>query len=330
MSPTSIAFARRSEPRGVWGEKEEHEWKESAGSLLLLAAAQQTKVLTTLKEAMPIASPTAPPRFTQARSQTHLQSALTLLFLPVAGLERPWHLRSYAGDGLALLSGHSRAYGYRQIERFLTHWTQAGGAQRMTELLATWTAQLWKTPGTTYYLDGLSLAVFTDHLIPRGLIGRTGKILGCRALVLLHDPQGHPRFVTTGRGDTHLTQETTSVLKCYEEMLASEHVSTLVIDREGMSTNFLRRLTQDGHTIITILRSDQYTGLATFNTVGDFLPLQTDAQGRVIREVAPAQFQLDDLTLQVALIRDHRSQTTLPSADAVPRSPGFRWSDTQI
>ncbi len=75
----------------------------------------------------------------------------------------------------------------------------------MTELLATWTAQIWRTPGTTYYLDGLSLAVFTDRLIPRGLIGRTGKILGCRALVLLHDPQGHPRFVTTGRGDNHLT-----------------------------------------------------------------------------------------------------------------------------
>jgi hypothetical protein len=198
----------------------------------------------------------------------------------------------------------------------------------MTELLATWTAQLWKTLGTTYYLDGHRKAVFTDHLIPRGLIGRTGKILGCRALVLLHDTQGHPRFVTTGRGDNHLTQETTSVLKCYEEMVASEHVSTLVIDREGMSTDFLRRLTQDGRTIITILRSDQYTGLATFNMVGDFLPLQTDAQGLVIREVAPAQFQLDDLTLQVALIRDHRSQTTLPSADAVPRSPGFRWSDT--
>jgi hypothetical protein len=78
--------------------------------------------------------------------------------------------------------------------------------------------------------------------------------------VLLHDPQGHPRFVATGRGDTHLTQETTSVLKRYEEMVATEHVSTLVIDREGMSTDFLRRLTQDGRTIIPILRSDQSTG----------------------------------------------------------------------
>ncbi len=26
---------------------------------------------------------------------------------------------------------------------------------------------------------------YTAHLIPRGLIGRTGKILGCRGLVLL-------------------------------------------------------------------------------------------------------------------------------------------------
>jgi hypothetical protein len=47
----------------------------------------------------------------------------------------------------------------------------------------------------------------------------------------------------------------------------------------------------------------------------------------VIREVAPAQFQLEDLTLQVALIRDHRSQTVLPLAEAAPRSPGFRWSE---
>jgi hypothetical protein len=71
-------------------------------------------------------------------------------------------------------------------------------------------------------------------------------------------------------------------------MVAPEHVSTLVIDREGMPTDFLCRLTQDGYTIITILRSDQYTGLATFNTVGDFLPPQADAQNRVTREVAPA------------------------------------------
>lgn len=78
------------------------------------------------------------------------------------------------GDGLALLSGRSRAYGYRQRERFLTDWTQAGGAARMTELLATWTAQTWKTPGTIYYLDGHRKAVFSDYLIARGLIGRTG------------------------------------------------------------------------------------------------------------------------------------------------------------
>ncbi len=41
------------------------------------------------------------------------------------------------------------------------------------------------------------LPVYADSLILRGLIGNSGKILGCRALVLLHDEQGHPWLATT-------------------------------------------------------------------------------------------------------------------------------------
>ena len=43
--------------------------------------------------------------------------------------------------------------------------------------------------------------VYSEVLIPRGLIGRLGVVLGCRALLLLHDEHGHPLFVTTHRGD---------------------------------------------------------------------------------------------------------------------------------
>jgi hypothetical protein len=43
-----------------------------------------------------------------------------------------------------------------------------------------------------FYVDGHQKPVYTEALIPRGLIGRLGKIAGCRALVLLHDEQGHP------------------------------------------------------------------------------------------------------------------------------------------
>jgi hypothetical protein len=57
-----------------------------------------------------------------------------------------------------------------------------------------------------FYVDGLSLAVYSDVLVPRGPVGKLGgKILGCRELVVLHDDEGHPRLSTTQRGDQHLT-----------------------------------------------------------------------------------------------------------------------------
>jgi len=64
---------------------------------------------------------------------------------------------------------------------------------------------------------------------------------------------------------------------------------------------------------VTVLRTDQYQDLASFTEVGEFVPLSTDAQGRVVREVAPARIMLprsdhpgDVLPLRVALIRDLR------------------------
>ena len=43
-------------------------------------------------------------------------------------------------------------------------------------------------------------------------IGRTGKILGCRTLTVLHDPAGHPLLATTARGDAHLTTTVPALL----------------------------------------------------------------------------------------------------------------------
>jgi hypothetical protein len=44
---------------------------------------------------------------------------LTLLFLGAVELQRTWDLRGYTADGLALLTGRMRAYGYRYTEVFL-------------------------------------------------------------------------------------------------------------------------------------------------------------------------------------------------------------------
>ena len=214
----------------------------------MLAAAHETGVITALGQALPTGEQ-ANPRLTHATSATSRQTLLTLLFLGVVGLHRPWELRGYTGDALALLTGRGQAYGYFQCERFLAQVARAGGDEMLTEALAQWTARLWlepeKAPGQpplAFYLDGHKKPVYTDHLIPRGLIGRTGKILGCRALLLLHDARSHPLFATTHRGDLHLTKGASTFLERYEQATELSSLTRLIIDREGMAAEFLAAL----------------------------------------------------------------------------------------
>jgi hypothetical protein len=239
---------------------------------------------------------------------------------------------------LALLTGRRRAYGYFQSERFLAQVARAGGDETLPDALAQWTSTLWpggatepgQLPGA-FYLDGHKKPVYTDHLIPRGLVGRTGKILGCRALLLLHDALGHPLFATTHRGDLHLTRGAPAFLDRYEQATGSTKLARLIIDREGMAAEFLAGLVAQGRTVVTILRSNQYQGLSSFTEVGAFVPLCRDHHGVITREVASARFALpipdhpdQPLPLVVALIRDWRTQVPLvpsPEQDTRPK----RW-----
>jgi len=295
--------------------------------LVLLAAAQATGLVKVLTEAV---ADSPVPRLVKNQSRTQQQLMLTLLFMNVFEVRRPWDLRFYSGDGLALLSGRRHAYGYEHTERFLSQLAQGEPVEQLTNGLASWSSQLWGAQAVLYYVDGHKKAVYSDCLLPRGLVGRLGKILGCRALTLLMDGAGHPLLVETARGDQHLTIGTPSILARYERAAGELSVTTLVIDREGMSAEFLNSLGQQ-RTVITLLRANQYQGLDSFSNVGKFVPLTLDPDGHVIREVAPAQFSLampepgaEPLWLSVALIRDW-SQPVLvsPSASDEPT----RWDD---
>jgi hypothetical protein len=258
---------------------------------------------------------------------------LTLLFLEAVGLRRTWDLRGYTGQALALLTGRQIAYGYRHTERFLTELAQIGADEALTQVLAGWTASLWKREAelknnspAVFYIDGHCKPVYADTLIPRGLIGRTGKVLGCRALVLLHDQQGHPLYISTHRGDQHLTVGLPSMIAQYEQAAGLQSLERIVVDREGMAAEFLAQLSREGRTLVTVLRTDQYTGVESFREVGEFVPLRVDRQGRVLREVAIAQIALpfdhpgQELEVRVALIRDlHRLVPKEPSPEEEDR-----------
>lgn len=245
---------------------------------------------------------------------------LTLLFLGVVGLRRTWQLRGYTGDALALLSGRKRAYGYFHMERLLSQLAQANQAETLTDALAVWTAQLWPPSAQdhlgqspAFYVDGHRKPVYTGVLIPRGLVGRLATVLGCRALVLLHDEYGHPLLATTHRGDAHLISGLPSIVARYEQQAGMSTVKRIIVDREGMAAEFLATLRAAGRTVISVLRTDQYGGLESFTDVGSFVPLRVSTSGKVVREVAPASIALplpdhpgETLLLRVALIRDLR------------------------
>jgi hypothetical protein len=117
----------------------------------------------------------------------------------------------------------------------------------------------------------------------------------------------------------------------YEEAGGKTAHARIIVDREGMAAPYFRDLTEAGHTLVTILKTNQYDGLTSFTDIGEFVPLTSDRNGQVVREVAPACFALSlpdqkdqVLLLQVALIRDLRRQVPdTPLEEDPNENPGL-------
>ena len=190
-------------------------WQEGIGSLLLLAAAHQTGLQATLGTVIQGLAASVLSSGLPLNPVVVERLVLTLLFLPVAGLARTWDLRTYTGTLLALVTGRGCAYSYAYVEQFLSRLAHVGADEDLTDAVAPWTWALWhaeqiqqeqEEQEAVFYVDGHRKAVYSDMLVPRGPVGKLGgKILGCRALVVLHDQEGHPLLATTHRGDQHLT-----------------------------------------------------------------------------------------------------------------------------
>ena len=319
-------------------------WQEGIGSLLRLSAAYQTGFLAKLGTAIQRVATTAPSSSLPLNLAVIERLLLTLLFLPVAGLARTWDLRTYTGTLLALVTGRGCGYSYAYVEQFLSRLAHAQADEGLTDAVAQWTWALWhdKQPHeeqeqeeqkAVFYVDGLSLAVYSDVLVPRGPVGKLGgKILGCRELVVLHDQQGHPLLVTTHRGDQHLTIGVPQLLQRYEQATDLVHLDCLVVDREGMAAEFLSQLHSQGRRVVTLLRSNQYKDEGSFTEVGEWLPWRLDQEGSVVCEVAAARFQLprstqpdQPLMVRVALIRDWRKLIVCEAATEAETDESQRW-----
>jgi len=301
--------------------EQESNWYEGASSLLLLASAQVTGLVDVLPQIVPEVCDRMPQRLAESGETSRQQLLQTLLFMPVADVFRPYDLRRYSGDSLSLLSGRSRAFGYVHTERFLSQLARVNGNEEATRVLSAWISDLWEHDANTiYYVDGHRKPVYSDVRLPRGLIGRTGKVLGARTLTLLNDDQGHPLLITTARGDQHLTVGLPDIMQRYTPHLMQPTRPKIVVDRECMAAGFLQTW-HEQFTFITLLKSNQYQDVDSFTQVGDFIPLITDKQGEVLQDVADACFALnvpdqdEGLKLAVALIRDYQRPVLLDPPD---------------
>jgi hypothetical protein len=98
--------------------------------------------------------------------------------------------------------------------------------------------------------------------------------------VVLHDQKGHPLLVTTHRGDQHLTIGLPAILAHYGQAAGMARLKRIVVDREGMAAEFLAALASEGRTVVTVLRTDQYTSLESFCEVGEASPVTNGSTGQ--------------------------------------------------
>ena len=65
----------------------------------------------------------------------------------------------------------------------------------------------------------------------------------------------------------------------YEQQTGNRQITPMIVDREGMATEFLAKLHTEGRSVVTILQTNQYRDLSSFADVGTFVPLSTDTHG---------------------------------------------------
>ncbi len=65
----------------------------------------------------------------------------------------------------------------------------------------------------------------------------------------------------------------------YEQAGGKTAHARIIVDREGMAASFLKDLAEAGHTVVTLLKTNQYEGLSSFTHVGTFVPLTGFPQG---------------------------------------------------
>jgi hypothetical protein len=236
---------------------------------------------------------------------------LTWLTMFVLELFKPRALDAYSGTALGLVTGRGRPYSADEMEHAILSFVRMGWTELLTIDVARWATLLWADDPQTemspqyLYWDWHVKAVYSDYHIPRTKHGTRQRIIGARKQLMLHDGAGHLLFMRTYRGDTHLIEGMVDGTVYYEGQVQAAKLTRQIFDREGLSVVHFKTMLDADHPrqFITCLRSNQYSGVDSFESVTTFKPFRYDKEGNVIQKIAEGIYEMNDRRKEEANLR---------------------------
>ncbi len=234
--------------------------------------------------------------------ETIVRKNETLLYLPIFGMERPYHLDKYHKRGLGLLVGSGTRYGYETLDKYLCEIDKIEMSKEMSKLLArcyieALCIEIELKDGSYFYIDGHAKHVWSSKNIPKVFFTTLKRAERGLHQFFINSSKGHPLILLTCPGDSHLTKEMFNLIDCFENAVGKEIMKATIFDREGLSLAIFEEFDRRKKYFITLLRDDQYKGIENFEIIEDFIPLKIEEENgkeKVVEWVAEAKFKLKD------------------------------------
>lgn len=249
----------------------------------------------------------------------------TLLYLPMFGMQKPYHLLKYHKRGLGILSGSGKRYSYYTTDIFLCDIEKLRIAQSVGDALARYyiealCIEIELENGSYFYIDGHAKHVWSSRNIPKAFFTTLKRAERGLHQYFIHSTKGNPLILLTCPGDTRLPGVMFNLINAFENAVGKRIVKAAIFDREGLSLSIFKEFDdmKPKKYFITLLRDNMYKGEESFNILKDFIPLKTEEKNgelKVLEWVAEAKYKLKEkakekneeekreLIVRVALVR---------------------------
>lgn len=226
----------------------------------------------------------------------------TLLYLPMYGMQKPYHLLKYHKRGLGILTGSGKRYGYYTADIFLCDVEKLRIAKEIGNCLAqcyieALCIEIELEDGSFFYIDGHSKHVWSDSNIPKAFFTTLKRAERGLHQYFIHSTKGDPLILLTCPGDTRLPGALFNLIDAFENAVGKKIMKAAIFDREGLSLSIFEEFDLRHKYFITLLREDMYKGEESFKVLKDFIPLKTaEKNGKldILEWVAEAEYELKE------------------------------------